>query len=543
MNCTGCGVDVEPSLEQVNDAVDQILQTSLKDAEKKAGVCPLCGHSMERPYSHRRSVQFALLFVILIIVTGIALTVYGSHHTARHDAAMEAVQRLNLNADLLQILGDPVTLAGKIQGEVRQDETGWTEADLMMPVRGPLGEGIARVIGGKGNGPWIFSTLEVEVAREHKTVNLVTGKVSVAEPGAYLDVHSEAAVAADHTLNTSPPRLPGTFPCVFAAPYGLESTPQLGQCSTPIPMMQSSPLDRMEVDLRYGHFILRETDFFLYDSFNVPLTRTYNSGDWIHPNRLHAFGNNSNHPYDIAPLGSRNPYTFQMIALEDSEFLYFDRISKGTGYADAVFQQTETAGGFYQAIQKWNGNGWTTKLSDGSQIVFPESYNATNMAQGAPTEMIDAQGNELKLVRDPRRNLLEIRTPSGHFIRFAYDDLSRIIRADDDQGHSAQYVYNADGMLSDVFLPWGRERHYGYAGSLMTWIKDEQGSTVVHNWYREGKVERQDFANGQSYYYRYQTAPRTGYAESATVTLPDGIVKELMLTQFLPQYIKGSRGQ
>jgi len=39
MNCRGCGVEVDPSQEQVNRTVDQILETSLQDAQKKGGVC------------------------------------------------------------------------------------------------------------------------------------------------------------------------------------------------------------------------------------------------------------------------------------------------------------------------------------------------------------------------------------------------------------------------------------------------------------------------------------------------------------------------
>jgi len=149
---------------------------------------------------------------------------------------------------------------------------------------------------------------------------------------------------------------------------------------------------------------------------------------------VHAFGRNSNHPYDIAPIGTRNPYTYQMIVLEDGDFLYFDRISKGTGYADSVFQHTETSSRFYKAIQSWNGKGWTTRLADGSEIRFPESYDAQNLAQGAPYEMRDAKGNNLELHRDPQRNLQEIKTPHGHWIRFSYDDSSRIKRAEDDAG-------------------------------------------------------------------------------------------------------------
>ena len=35
MNCRGCGVELDPSQEQVNTTVEEILETSLKDAERK----------------------------------------------------------------------------------------------------------------------------------------------------------------------------------------------------------------------------------------------------------------------------------------------------------------------------------------------------------------------------------------------------------------------------------------------------------------------------------------------------------------------------
>jgi hypothetical protein len=37
MNCRGCGVILDPSEGQVNTAVDQILETSLQDAEMGVG--------------------------------------------------------------------------------------------------------------------------------------------------------------------------------------------------------------------------------------------------------------------------------------------------------------------------------------------------------------------------------------------------------------------------------------------------------------------------------------------------------------------------
>jgi YD repeat-containing protein len=307
--------------------------------------------------------------------------------------------------------------------------------------------------------------------------------------------------------------------------------------------MSGDPVDRLEADLRYGNFVLRETDLFLDDVFKVPLTRTYTSNEWAPSNPVHAFGRNSNHPYDIAPIGTRNPYTYQMIVLEDGDFLYFDRISKGTGYADSVFQHTETSTRFYKSTQRWNGTGWTTRLSDGSEIFFPESYNAKNLAQGAPTEMRDAKGNHLELHRDPHRNLEEIVTPHGHWIRFTYDDQSRIKRAEDDANHWAQYEYDADGMLKSAILSSGRERHYEYDGVLMKLVTDEKGRVLIRNSYKERFLRQQQFENGAIYSYSYDWAPNEYYPTKVRVTLPDGTNRELSVGDSVPDFVRNYHKQ
>jgi len=110
-----------------------------------------------------------------------------------------------------------------------------------------------------------------------------------------------------------------------------------------MPTVHAGVVDQFEVDLRSGAFVLRQSDLYLNDVIEVPLTRSYNSRDWMAKNRVHAFGRNSNHPYDIAPLGSRNPYTYQMIALEDGDFIYFDRISKAQGTPMRCFNTPKRA--------------------------------------------------------------------------------------------------------------------------------------------------------------------------------------------------------
>jgi YD repeat-containing protein len=350
--------------------------------------------------------------------------------------------------------------------------------------------------------------------------------------------HKAEIKAEDVQRATVAPRLDGTHPCVFASVSGAHLVTGIGQCATPTDRRE---MDRFEVDLRYGAFVLRQSDLFLKDVFDVPLTRSYDSRDWA-ANRVHAFGRNSNHPYDIAPTGSRFPYTYIYLNLEDADFLYFKRISEGTGYADAVFMHTETSTPFYKAIIAWNGGGWTLRRADGAEMHFPESYNGKNLAQGAAFDLTDAGGNKLKLNRDSQRNLKEIRTPHNRWLRFEYDDKARIIHATDDNGNAVQYGYNQDGMLVSANQSSGAVRSYHYDGYLMTAVVDERGRTLVRNWYDDSKILiAQVFANGDLYRYRYTWGPNNYYADKVVVTLPDHSEKEIYPAESVPDFIRTYR--
>lgn len=537
MNCSGCGVELDPSQDQVNSAVDDVLRTSLQDAEKHAGVCPLCGHSKEIPIAERRPVLFALLVVAVLSAGAVGFFLLRSQNTQRAAAANDALARMSSNPDLIRILGTPITIQPGLDGTFRQDETGWKEVHLTIPLRGSLTSAIAHVNGGRSSGPWVYTTFEVDFAKERKKLDLVSGRIVEYDPDAYMDIHTQAAIAPEYIhAVAAQPHFNGEFPCVSAVVTDKAVVHQLGNCA--MPTSHARPVDRFEADLRYDSFLLRETDLFLDDVFQVPLTRTYTSYEWVDANPVHAFGVNCNHPYDIAPIGTRNPYTYQLIVLEDADFLYFDRISKGTGYADSVFQHTETSTRFYKATTRWDGRGWTTKLADGSEILFPESYNAKSLAQGAPYEMRDANGNILKLERDAKRNLKQITTPHGHWIRFTYDDSSRITRAEDDAGNWARYEYNPAGLLSSAILSSGRERHFDYSGTLMTFVTDEKKRILVHNWYSGRFLAYQQFYGGNVYAYNYNWTTKQTYPRAVTVTQPNGSKTNLSLSNFVPQFVK-----
>jgi YD repeat-containing protein len=337
------------------------------------------------------------------------------------------------------------------------------------------------------------------------------------------------------------PKSNGQFPCVFAtiAPTGVH--PQVGKCELPID--RSGPVDLLETDLRYGAFVLKQSDLYLNDVFEVPLTRTYSSHDYINPNPVHAFGRNTNHPYDLCPVGTRFPYTYQMLGLEDGNFLYFPRVSEGSGYADAIFQHTNTSTSFYKAVTAWNGNGWTTWKADGTTILFPDSYDGKNTAQGAVFWVRDGHGNVLQLMRDSKRNLQQILTPHNRWIKLQYDNQSRITRAEDDQGKSSSYWYNANGILADAVLPSGHARHYLYDGDLMVSVTDENGKVLVRNSYLASYLVRQEFEGGQVFTYRYRGPASRRYADAVAVTAPDGRKFEIATTGSIPEMVKAQSTQ
>src|SRR5580700_11800469 len=109
-NCRGCGSVLDPTQEEVNQAVDNILVASLEDAKKHGEICPLCGHSQAQPVSHRKSVQFGLLLALLLIATVVAFAYHMYRGTERESAARDALKEIQSNSQITQLLGTPLTI-------------------------------------------------------------------------------------------------------------------------------------------------------------------------------------------------------------------------------------------------------------------------------------------------------------------------------------------------------------------------------------------------------------------------------------------------
>jgi len=122
-------------------------------------------------------------------------------------------------------------------------------------------------------------------------------------------------------------------------------------------------------------------------------------------------------------------------------------------------------------------------------------------------------------------------------MKFSYDGSSRIVRAEDDSGKWARYTYSSDGMLTDVVLSSGRERHYTYQGVLMTEISDETKNVLLRNWYDHTLLIKQQFADGETYSYAYDWPEDTHSPNQAEVTLPRGTTKAIKVRDSIPYYV------
>jgi YD repeat-containing protein len=320
------------------------------------------------------------------------------------------------------------------------------------------------------------------------------GRQAVVSPTVVTHRSSTLEPEIRKTLPTDP--VDPAYPCFVVTPVvdANRSTPVDGVVGKCTPGMRTERrFDELEVNFRSGLLVTRHTDFFRPDSMPLVLTRAYHAWD----GQSRAFGVGGNHPYDILPVGSRSPYTYVDLIMADGATIHYDRISKGTDYADAVYEH-DARTTFLGSRFKWNGIGWDLRFVDGSLFVFPENYSGVRPNQGAPFSMQDAAGHPITFERDGDRNLKRLTSPSGHFLAFDYDDAYRIRRVTDDDGHVVRYDYDAGGRLALV-SDGARRLRYFYDGTLLTSVTTEDGQSLLAIKYQRGAVAELGLTNGRRF--------------------------------------------
>jgi predicted Zn-dependent protease len=314
----------------------------------------------------------------------------------------------------------------------------------------------------------------------------------------------------------------GRYPCFVVRP-GVDwdgTSPLDARVSECLPGLRTDrAYDEFEVNLERAALVVRHTDLLVADVLPLVFTRCY----WMWDELSRSFGVGWTHPYDILPVGSRNPYTYLDLLMPDGGLpLRFDRISAGTGYADAVYEHTASETPFRNSQIRWNGNGWDLRLQDGGLFLFPENYGGTKPHHGAATEVRDGQGHAIHFVRDGDRNLQLLTSPAGHFIRIEHDRESRVTLASDDAGHAVNYAYDVGGRLASVVSD-GRTWRYDYRDTLMTRIQAPNGRDVLQVRYRGDAIAAIVLGDGRTFKFTFVASETPqGRAGEATVEAPDG---------------------
>jgi YD repeat-containing protein len=292
---------------------------------------------------------------------------------------------------------------------------------------------------------------------------------------------------------TAGPRrqLPSARPAALTAAEGAPSASWLSASMEP-PATDGDP-----IDLYSGLYVRTTVDFSIEDTIPLEVQRTYRNND--HFSR--SFGVGTNHPYDMFLTGDAVKFSYVDIITADGAPIRFDRISPGTGYADAIFEHTATPTAFLGARMAWNGSGWTVKFKDGSFYKFLGcSPKSTRPGQCGLIEYRNRYGQTLRINRDARGNITRMVSPHREWIAFTYDDGDRVVRAEGSTGISVTYEYDRNGRLvkvqsSDDPLPI----RYEYDDDdHMTAIFDH--GLVIHNAYRQDYCIYQlsQYENGRS---------------------------------------------
>lgn len=286
-------------------------------------------------------------------------------------------------------------------------------------------------------------------------------------------------------------------------------------------------LEIMEVDLRYGLFLDRRTEFDLPGAMPLRLTRVLRTQD----SRSRAFGIGGSHNLNIVPVGDRWPFTWIDLILEDGGRVHFKRSNWGFGYWDAVYTQSDNEGGEFSASTiRWDWPGYKLVDSRGKTYYFPDG-SVQRPEQATLVGIRDRQGNALGLERNPAGNLIHAASSTGGRLNFQYDSQNRITRVQDAGGNKFDYSYDSGGLLASVRDADGRVTQYLYdANNRMTGVLQD-GNSILQNEYDEGsRVIRQTLPGGRTYTFNY-TLDRKGEPVAVEVRDSGGLTLQIQLSQ------------
>jgi hypothetical protein len=112
--------------------------------------------------------------------------------------------------------------------------------------------------------------------------------------------------------------------------------------------------------------------------------------------------------------GDSATFSYVELILADGSRFHYNRISPGQDFASAVFEDTSTPTEFYGSRIRWNGNGWTVELQNGSSYKLRACNGNSKPGQCGVVEFRNANGEVLRVVRERNGNVSRIVSPTGN---------------------------------------------------------------------------------------------------------------------------------
>jgi RHS repeat-associated protein len=282
------------------------------------------------------------------------------------------------------------------------------------------------------------------------------------------------------------------------------------------------------VDVATGLFVYEKTDLAIPDVIPIVITRKYRPLDSI----SRPFGIGGSLDYQAFLIGDATTFTYAELVLGDGGRIHYDRISAGTGQADAVMEHTGTPTRFFKSRLTYDSSrsGWQIAFLDGTIYRF-STYGFPGPLLN---EIQDRWGNRLVIARTagaiphPNLRITRITSPNGRWVDFTYDGSDRVVQLRDNSGRTVSYTYTtpAPGRVASVTDPAGGVTQYTYdASARMATIIDPRSITFLTNQYdAASRVSGQTQADGTTFQFAY-TLDANGKIIQTDVTDPRGNVE------------------
>jgi hypothetical protein len=113
------------------------------------------------------------LTIIVLFILGIGALLVGVTNILSGSAPSEhAFEKASENKQVIRFLGKPIEQKGMTTGSINFNN-GDGSADLIIPIKGPKGKAVLRVVAEKFNDVWTYEKLYVTIKETNEEINLL----------------------------------------------------------------------------------------------------------------------------------------------------------------------------------------------------------------------------------------------------------------------------------------------------------------------------------------------------------------------------------